>query len=94
MSVGAANTITSSFGGMGGCAVVSRSMINVKSGGHFTRRWYPATALFLLAFILFANKWSIERSSPLLVGVMFMVVIGVRLELAADLVEVPRAARL
>ena len=30
---GAANTVTGFFGGMGGCAMIGQSMINVKSGG-------------------------------------------------------------
>jgi SulP family sulfate permease len=72
---GAANTVTGFFGGMGGCAMIGQSMINVKSGGR-TRVSGVAAALFLLAFILVAAP-IIERI-PLaaLVGVMFMVVIG------------------
>ena len=31
---GAANTVTGFFGGMGGCAMIGQSMINVKSGGN------------------------------------------------------------
>jgi hypothetical protein len=50
---GVANTITGFFGGMGGCAMIGQSMINVKSGGH-TR--IAAAALFLLAFILFCIR--------------------------------------
>ena len=72
---GAANTVTGFFGGMGGCAMIGQSMINVKSGGR-TRVSGVAAALFLLTFILVAAP-VIERI-PLaaLVGVMFMVVIG------------------
>ncbi|WGH79886.1 SulP family inorganic anion transporter [Jannaschia ovalis] len=72
---GAANTVTGFFGGMGGCAMIGQSMINVKSGGR-TRISGVSAALFLLAFILVAAP-AIERI-PLaaLVGVMFMVVIG------------------
>lgn len=72
---GAANTVTGFFGGMGGCAMIGQSMINVKSGGR-TRLSGIAAALFLLSFILFAS--SIIELIPLaaLVGVMFMVVIG------------------
>ncbi len=72
---GAANTVTGFFGGMGGCAMIGQSMINVKSGGR-TRLSGIAAALFLLIFILFAS--SIIELIPLaaLVGVMFMVVIG------------------
>lgn len=72
---GAANTVTGFFGGMGGCAMIGQSMINVKSGGR-TRLSGIAAALFLLSFILFAS--GIIELIPLaaLVGVMFMVVIG------------------
>jgi SulP family sulfate permease len=43
--------VTGFFGGMGGCAMIGQSMINVKSGGR-TRLSGIAAALFLLAFIL------------------------------------------
>ena len=72
---GVANTATGFFGGMGGCAMIGQSMINVKSGGR-TRIAGIAAALFLLAFILAGS--SVIELIPLaaLVGVMFMVVIG------------------
>lgn len=72
---GVANTVTGFFGGMGGCAMIGQSMINVKSGGR-TRIAGIAAALFLLAFIVVASP--IIELIPLaaLVGVMFMVVIG------------------
>jgi SulP family sulfate permease len=47
--------ITGFFGGMGGCAMIGQSMINVKSGGR-TRIAGIAAALFLLAFILVASR--------------------------------------
>jgi len=72
---GAANVITGFFGGMGGCAMIGQSMINVKSGGR-TRLSGIAAALFLLAFILFASSWIEQIPLAALVGVMFMVVIG------------------
>ena len=72
---GAANIVTGFFGGMGGCAMIGQSMINVKSGGR-TRIAGIVAALFLLSFILFAS--GVIELIPLaaLVGVMFMVVIG------------------
>ncbi|WP_425354951.1 SulP family inorganic anion transporter [Oceaniglobus trochenteri] len=72
---GVANTVTGFFGGMGGCAMIGQSMINVKSGGR-TRIAGAAAALFLLAFIVVASP--VIEIIPLaaLVGVMFMVVIG------------------
>ena len=49
---GTANVVTGFFGGMGGCAMIGQSMINVKSGGR-TRIAGITAALFLLGFILF-----------------------------------------
>ncbi len=72
---GVANTVTGFFGGMGGCAMIGQSMINVKSGGR-TRIAGTAAALFLLAFILFASGLIGKIPLAALVGVMFMVVIG------------------
>ncbi len=72
---GVANTVTGVFGGMGGCAMIGQSMINVKSGGR-TRIAATAAALFLLAFILFAAPLIEQIPLAALVGVMFMVVIG------------------
>ena len=72
---GVANTVTGFFGGMGGCAMIGQSMINVNSGGRGRLSGISA-ALFLLMFILFAS--SLIEMIPLaaLTGVMFMVVIG------------------
>jgi SulP family sulfate permease len=75
LAQGAANTITGFFGGMGGCAMIGQSMINVKSGGR-TRVAGIAASLFLLAFILFASGLIEQIPLAALVGVMFMVVIG------------------
>ncbi len=72
---GVANTVTGFFGGMGGCAMIGQSMINVKSGGR-TRIAGIAAALFLLSFILFAAPLIEQIPLAALVGVMFMVVIG------------------
>ena len=72
---GIANTVTGVFGGMGGCAMIGQSMINVKSGGR-TRLSGIAAALFLLAFIVVASPAIEQIPLAALVGVMFMVVIG------------------
>ncbi|MDF1871431.1 SulP family inorganic anion transporter [Vannielia sp.] len=72
---GAANTVTGFFGGMGGCAMIGQSMINVRSGGRH-RLAGIAAALFLLSFILFASPLIEQIPLAALVGVMFMVVIG------------------
>lgn len=75
LAQGAANVVTGFFGGMGGCAMIGQSMINVKSGGR-TRISGTMAALFLLGFILFASALIELIPIAALVGVMFMVVIG------------------
>ena len=72
---GLANTVTGFFGGMGGCAMIGQSIINVRSGGR-TRIAGIAAALFLLFFILYASTYIEMIPIAALVGVMFMVVIG------------------
>lgn len=72
---GAANLITGFFGGMGGCAMIGQSMININSGG-LGRLSGISAALFLLSYILF-GYWIIEIIPvAALIGVMFMVVLG------------------
>lgn len=75
MAQGAANVVTGFFGGMGGCAMIGQSMINVNSGGRGRLAGISA-ALFLLIFILFAAPLIEQIPLAALVGVMFMVVIG------------------
>ncbi len=72
---GGANIVTGLFGGMGGCAMIGQSIINIKSGGR-TRLSGIVAALTLLAFILFASSYIERVPIAALVGVMFMVVIG------------------
>ncbi|KGJ95571.1 SulP family inorganic anion transporter [Colwellia psychrerythraea] len=72
---GAANTVTGFFGGMGGCAMIGQSMINVNSGGRGRASGITA-AIALLGFILFASGLIEEIPLAALVGVMFIVVIG------------------
>jgi len=75
MGQGIANTMTGLFGGMGGCAMIGQSMINVNSGGR-QRLSGIAAALFLLMFILFASPLIERIPIAALVGVMFIVVIA------------------
>lgn len=72
---GVANTVTGFFGGMGGCAMIGQSMININSGGRGRLSGISA-ALFLLGFILFASGLIEMIPLAALIGVMFMVVIG------------------
>ena len=75
MGQGIANSVTGLFGGMGGCAMIGQSMINVNSGGR-QRLSGVAAALFLLVFILFASPLIERIPIAALVGVMFVVVIA------------------
>ena len=75
LAQGLANTVTGFFGGMGGCAMIGQSIINVRSGGR-TRIAGIAAALFLLLFILYTSSLIELIPIAALVGVMFMVVIG------------------
>jgi SulP family sulfate permease len=75
LAQGGANFLNGLFGGMGGCAMIGQSIINVNSGGRGRLSGIVA-ALSLLMFVLFGS--SIIELIPIaaLVGVMFMVVIG------------------
>ncbi len=75
LAQGAANVLTGFFGGMGGCAMIGQSMININSGARYRLSGICA-ALFLLCFILFASQWIEMIPVAALVGVMFIVVIA------------------
>ena len=72
---GAGNILNGFFGGMGGCAMIGQSIINIKSGGRGRLSGITA-ALALLIFILYASSYIEMIPIAALVGVMFMVVIG------------------
>lgn len=72
---GASNMVNGVFGGMGGCAMIGQSMININSGGRGRLSGITA-ALGLLAFILFASGLIEMVPLAALVGVMFIVVLG------------------
>ena len=72
---GVANSVNGFFGGMGGCAMIGQSMININSGGRGRLSGITA-AVVLLAFILFLAPWIELIPLAALVGVMFMVVLG------------------
>ena len=72
---GVANTFTGFFGGMGGCAMIGQSMINVNSGGRGRLSGISA-AVYLLLFILVGSTLIEQIPLAALIGVMFIVVIG------------------
>ncbi len=72
---GGANILNGFFGGMGGCAMIGQSIINVDSGGR-GRLSGAVAAIALLCFVLFGAPLIEQIPIAALVGVMFMVVIG------------------
>ena len=72
MAQGAGNLLTGLFGGMGGCAMIGQTVINMDSGGQH-RLSGIVQALCILAYILFAS--TVIENIPLaaLIGVMFVV---------------------
>lgn len=72
LAQGAANVVTGFFGGMGGCAMIGQSMINVGNGA-YGRLSGICASLFLLSFILVGS--SVIEQIPLaaLIGVMLVV---------------------
>jgi SulP family sulfate permease len=72
---GMANIVAAFFGGMGGCAMIGQSVINVVSGGRGRLSSFAAGAvlLFLLAVL---GQWVGKVPMPALVAVMIMVSIG------------------
>ena len=72
---GVANLVCGLFGGMGGCAMIGQSLINVNSGGRGRLSGITA-AVCLLMFVLFLSPYIEQIPMAALVGVMFMVVIG------------------
>jgi SulP family sulfate permease len=72
---GAANMTCGVFGGMGGCAMIGQSMININSGGRGRLSGITA-AVVLLVFVVVASPLIEMVPLAALVGVMFMVVLG------------------
>lgn len=72
---GIANFVTGFFGGMGGCAMIGQSVINVKSGGS-TRLSTMVAGCFLLFLIVVLGPLVSKIPMPSLVAVMIMVSIG------------------
>ncbi|MGD9841472.1 MAG: SulP family inorganic anion transporter [Steroidobacteraceae bacterium] len=72
---GSANIVAALFGGMGGCAMIGQSVINVTSGG--TGRLSTFTAGAFLLFLLAAiGPYVGQVPMPALVAIMLMVSIG------------------
>ncbi|MFK7742756.1 MAG: SulP family inorganic anion transporter [Planctomycetota bacterium] len=72
---GASNMTCGIFGGMGGCAMIGQSMININSGGRGRLSGITA-AVVLLLLVVVASPLIEMVPVAVLVGVMFMVVVG------------------
>lgn len=72
---GVANMLCGLFGGMGGCAMIGQSMINIKSGGRGRLSGVTA-AIVLLALVMVGSSFIQIIPVAALVGVMFIVVIS------------------
>ena len=72
---GAANIVCGLFGGMGGCAMIGQSLINVNSGGRGRLSGVVGAVGLMTMVVLLKPVISLVPMAAL-VGVMFMVVIG------------------
>lgn len=72
VALGAANVASGLFGGMGGCAMIGQTMINLSSGGR-TRVSGAVSGIMILLFILFLSPLIERIPLAALVGVMFVV---------------------
>jgi SulP family sulfate permease len=72
---GSANIVAALFGGMGGCAMIGQSVINVTSGGRGRLSTFTAGA-FLLFLLAVLGPFVGQIPMPALVAVMIMVSIG------------------
>jgi SulP family sulfate permease len=72
---GIANIAAGMLGGMGGCAMIGQSVINVKSGGRGRLSTFTA-GVVLLVMVVFLGDWVKQIPMAALVAVMIMVSIG------------------
>jgi SulP family sulfate permease len=72
IALGAANIVSGLFGGMGGCAMIGQTAINLSSGGR-SRLSGLASGVMILLFILFLSPLIGHIPLAALVGVMFVV---------------------
>ena len=73
---GVANIVTGFFGGMGGCAMIGQTMINVKTSGARTRISTFAAGVFLLILVVGLGDTVARIPMAALVAVMVMVSVG------------------
>lgn len=72
LALGVSNVVSGVFGGMGGCAMIGQTMINLSSGGR-TRVSGATAGIMILLFVLFLSPLIERIPLAALVGVMFVV---------------------
>ncbi|MFY1637680.1 SulP family inorganic anion transporter [Solwaraspora sp. WMMB335] len=72
---GVANVVTGLFGGMGGCAMIGQTMINVKAAGARTRLSTFLSGVFLL--VLVVSLGDVVATIPMAALVAVMIVVAV-----------------
>ncbi|WP_122861098.1 SulP family inorganic anion transporter [Pseudomonas viridiflava] len=72
VALGAANVVSGAFGGMGGCAMIGQTVINLSSGGR-GRLSGVVAGLMILMIVLFLSPLIERIPLAALVGVMFVV---------------------
>ncbi|MEP2669482.1 MAG: SulP family inorganic anion transporter [Cyclobacteriaceae bacterium] len=72
---GIANVVTGFFSGMGGCAMIGQSLINISSGARARLSGIVASVM-LLVFIMFGASLIEQLPMAALTGLMIMVAIG------------------
>lgn len=72
---GAANILSGFFSGMGGCAMIGQSLINISNGAK-ARLSGIAAAVMLLVFVMFGSNLIEKVPMAALTGLMIMVAIG------------------
>ncbi|SOB49191.1 SulP family inorganic anion transporter [Pseudomonas lundensis] len=72
VALGAANMVSGAFGGMGGCAMIGQTVVNLSSGGRGRLSGVVAGVMIVL-FVLFLSPLIERIPLAALVGVMFVV---------------------
>jgi SulP family sulfate permease len=72
---GIANIVTGFFGGMGGCAMIGQTMINVKNGARTRLSTFTAGVMLMVLCIVF-GPWVSQIPMAALVAVMILVSFG------------------
>lgn len=72
VALGGANIVSALFGGMGGCAMIGQTVINLSSGGR-GRLSGVVAGMMILLFVLFLSPLIERIPLAALVGVMFVV---------------------